>query len=229
MTTTEFIQLLKKLGSSKPVILDGSIPREDYFPIDLSKENPFLQNIDVSNSSKLQTFVNDHLKINVARVAFGGFMEVRNIYQRSSHFNHKHKTLERSIHLGMDFWAEEGIGVCAPLEGRVHSFQNNDRLGDYGPTIILEHEVEGEVFYTLYGHLSLESLAPISLGMPVEEGKVFATLGAVAINGDYPPHLHFQIIRNLQGKVGDYPGVCNKLEVDFYRKNCPDPNFLLQL
>jgi hypothetical protein len=40
----------------------------------------------------------------------------------------------------------------AALDGRVHSFQNNDSLGNYGPTIILEHQVEDLTFYTLYGH-----------------------------------------------------------------------------
>ncbi|OMP31142.1 peptidoglycan DD-metalloendopeptidase family protein [Mangrovimonas sp. DI 80] len=229
MTATEFSQLLIGLGNSKPMVLDTNISRESYVLLDLSKNNALLQSVDVSNSSKLEAFVNSHLETHNAKVAFGGYLEERNIYQRSTHFKPKDGDLERSIHLGMDFWAKQGTGVYAPLAGRVHSFQNNTNFGDYGPTIILEHNAEGEVFYTLYGHLSLESLETVSVGKPIEKGEVFASLGAAAVNGDYPPHLHFQIIRDLQGKVGDYPGVCHKLEVDFYRNNCPDPNFLLQL
>jgi murein DD-endopeptidase MepM/ murein hydrolase activator NlpD len=46
----------------------------------------------------------------------------------------------------------------------VHSFNYNTGLGDYGPTIILEHKIEDHKFYTLYGHLSLESIDGIEIG-----------------------------------------------------------------
>ena len=45
----------------------------------------------------------------------------------------------RTIHLGMDLFIQEGSPVFAPLDGIVHSFANNNRKHDYGPTIILEH------------------------------------------------------------------------------------------
>ena len=48
--------------------------------------------------------------------------------------------------------------IHAALDGTIHSFQNNTALGDYGPTIILSHEIEGFKFHTLYGHLSEASL-----------------------------------------------------------------------
>jgi hypothetical protein len=43
------------------------------------------------------------------------------------------------------------------LDGTLHSFNFNAGFGDYGPTIILEHNVENQTFI-LYGHLSLDSL-----------------------------------------------------------------------
>ena len=52
---------------------------------------------------------------------------------------------------------------------------------------------------------------------------------ALEVNGDYPPHLHFQIINDLQGNFGDYLGVCSANELDFYKENCPDPNLILKL
>jgi hypothetical protein len=54
-------------------------------------------------------------------------------------------------------------------------------------------------------------------------------LGDTSVNGDYPPHLHFQIIKDIQGYQGDYPGVSSKKDLDFYRNNCPNPNTLLKL
>jgi hypothetical protein len=52
----------------------------------------------------------------------------------------------------------------SPMNGLVHSFAFNNRLGDYGATIILVHQLIGKSFYTLYGHLSLNSIKNISEG-----------------------------------------------------------------
>ena len=106
---------------------------------------------------------------------------------------------------------------------------NNTNYGDYGPTLILKHKIEDELFYTLYGHLSLASIERIKVGVEVKQGEQIATLGTTEVNGDYPPHLHFQIIKDIQDYKGDYPGVCNQMDLEFYRGNCPDPNLLLGL
>ena len=115
------------------------------------------------------------------------------------------------------------------LDGTIHSFQNNTALGDYGPTIILAHEIEGIKFHTLYGHLSETSLNGKKIGDIVKKGEQIATLGLPPINGDYAPHLHFQIIIDMEGKTGDYPGVCGEKTLTFYEDNCPDPNLLLKI
>ena len=110
----------------------------------------------------------------------------------------------------------------------MHSVQNNDNFGDYGPTIILEHNYNQNSFYTLYGHLSLSSLQ-IPIGKKVLKGEEIAILGDAEVNGDYAPHLHFQIIKDLEGRSGDYPGVCSKKDLEVFKKNCPDPNLLLKI
>jgi murein DD-endopeptidase MepM/ murein hydrolase activator NlpD len=75
----------------------------------------------------------------------------------------------------------------------------------------------------------LESLDGKTEGAAVKKGAIIGQLGAPPVNGDYAPHLHFQIIGNLQGKKGDYPGVCSKTDLGFYKENCPDPNLLLKI
>ncbi|WP_415038848.1 peptidoglycan DD-metalloendopeptidase family protein [Flavobacterium sp.] len=114
-------------------------------------------------------------------------------------------------------------------KGTVHSFDYNAGVGDYGPTIILEHTVEAQQFYTLYGHLSLESIEEIEIGDVYRKGQQLATLGDASVNGDYAPHLHFQIIKDIEDWFGDYPGVCSEKDVAFYLENCPDPDLLLKL
>lgn len=152
-------------------------------------------------------------------------MEKRGIYAANSNFSET----KRNIHLGIDFWAKAGTKVLTPIDGVVHSFKNNTTKGDYGPTIILEHGFNGGSFYTLYGHLSLASLVTLYIGKEFKQGNELGTLGETAINVNYAPHLHFQIIKDLAGYTGDYPGVCSKKDIEFYTYNCPNPSLLLKL
>lgn len=209
-------------------VIDAGIDYKDYVTFNLSAKHTDQLDLDLTDAEKFEEFVENHLEKNNAKVAFGGYLEKRNLYKRSETFNSQN-TEERNIHIGLDLWIKAGTSVLSALDGKIHSFQNNISLGDYGPTIILEHEIEGVIFYTLYGHLSLESLNGKREGQLVKKGEKIAELGKPPINGDYAPHLHFQIIKNIENKKGDYPGVCSLKEIDFYKENCPDPNVLLKI
>ena len=230
MNITEFNTLLDKLSKLNIYVIDDSISKKDYEKLDLSVDNEALNAIDISSSDELEGFIENHIQTNNAIVAFGGYLETRGIYARSDYFNEQTDPHdERNIHLGLDIWAEEGTNVLATLDGEIHSFNYNTNHGDYGPTIILKHEIDGFVFHTLYGHLSLESLDELEIGATVKKGEVISQLGSAEVNGDYAPHLHFQIIIDVEANFGDYPGVCSANNLDFYKQNCPDPNLLLGL
>ncbi|QWX84566.1 peptidoglycan DD-metalloendopeptidase family protein [Cellulophaga sp. HaHaR_3_176] len=215
--------------SEKPIhILDRSISIDKYTSLDLSKSNSDLLNIKITNPVVCQAYITETLQAANAEVAFGGYLEKRNLYADKGNFSGE-KTALRNIHLGIDYWAKEGTIVITPLRGKVHSFKNNTTSGDYGPTIILKHQISDIYFYTLYGHLSVESLSDLYIGKEFEEGSVLGYLGATAINVNYAPHLHFQIINDMQGCLGDYPGVCALSNLDYYTLNCPNPNLLLKL
>ncbi|WP_343694175.1 peptidoglycan DD-metalloendopeptidase family protein [Flavobacterium sp.] len=220
------VSILKALPPTK--IIDASIDFSKYLPLDLSVTNTELVESKPETPEDFELFISTYLKNNNAEVAYGGYIEGRTIYKRSTIFKND-SIAERNIHIGLDLWTKVGTPVLAPLDGKIHSFQNNEGLGDYGPTIILEHEVENEKFYTLYGHLSLESIENLTVGTFFKKGEQIASLGNSAVNGDYAPHVHFQIIKNMQDKWGDYPGVCNTNDLNFYIENCPDPNLLLKI
>ena len=209
-------------------VIDSIIDYKDYIPFDLSAKHTDEFNLDLTDAKKFEEFVENLLSKNNAEVAFSGYLEKRNLYKRSETFNDKNRE-ERNVHIGLDLWTKAGTSVLSALDGKIHSFQNNLGLGDYGPTIIVEHEIDGLTFYTLYGHLSLESLDEKMVGQVIKKGEKIAELGKPPINGDYAPHLHFQIIKDMKGKKGDYPGVCSLKELEFYKENCPDPNWLLQI
>ena len=227
MPLSTFEGLLKSL-SAFPVI-QPDLKSTDYVALDLSVDNPELKSVNVSNSEDLENFIWNFMSKHKAKAAFGGYLERRGIYNRSDYFNQNNPEEERNIHLGLDLWIEAEALVYAPLDGKIHSFNNNTNFGDYGPTIILKHHVNEYEFFTLYGHLSLESIADLKVGALVNRGEAFAALGTAEVNGDYPPHLHFQIIKDIQNYRGDYPGVSNALDLNFYKINCPDPNLLLNL
>jgi murein DD-endopeptidase MepM/ murein hydrolase activator NlpD len=161
-----------------------------------------------------------------ALLGVGAYAEDRVIYRKSEVFSGAEA---RSLHLGIDLWAPAGTPLYAPIEGTLHSFANNGASGDYGPTIILEHCISGQTFYTLYGHLSLSSLQSLEVGMSFAAGQPLGSLGAWHENVHWPPHLHFQIIRDLEGRSGDFPGVCAPSEAAKWLALCPDPNLLLRL
>ncbi len=224
-----FSSLLEQLTDDFTPVVAPRIFKESYIPLDLSSENNSLKDVDISSSKAMEQYIHELLDESKAEVAYGGYLENRAIYERSLHFNKQDPNTARNIHLGVDLWIGSGTDVLAVLDGTIHSFQDNTNFGDYGPTIIFEHTLENDIFYTLYGHLSRESLSNLIVGETVKKGQVIAQLGSALVNGDYAPHLHFQIIKDLQGKKGDYPGVCSKTDLQFFSKNCPDPNLLLKI
>ena len=228
MNTEIFSTFLKDI-SNKPIkVIDKNIHSDKYVSIDISENNKDLVDFNVSSSKQWEKYINEYLSKNNARVAYGGYLEKRNLYNRSNYFNNQTKENQRNIHLGVDFWCKENTKVLAVLDGEIHSFKNNLNHGDYGPTIIIRHKIKSETFFSLYGHLSLESISIIKKGDKIKQGDVIGSLGDSTVNGDYAPHLHFQLIRNLEGNIGDYPGVCSEKDLDFYKKNCPDPVHLLK-
>jgi murein DD-endopeptidase MepM/ murein hydrolase activator NlpD len=218
---------LRKCGEEAAELFEWPI-RGKYPPkIDLSVKNVRQTGNRLYEFEALEAYVAERRKKTGNALVWGGYLEHRMIYSSSPLF---HVTQHpRNIHLGIDFWTNAGTAVHAPLAGTVHSFQDNAAFRDYGPTIVLQHTMHGRTFHTLYGHLSRASLDGLELGQSIHKGQCIAWLGAPDENGNWPPHLHFQIIVDMQGKKGDYPGVCALEELKAYSTNCPDPRWLLKI
>ncbi len=201
--------------------------RDRLYPFDFTEDNTDLRSEDIEDTERLAAYVNRTLRAHGTRYGFGGYAEHRTLYARSRHFDSGEEP--RRLHLGVDIWGPAGTKVMAPLDGIVHSFAFNNTDSDYGATLILTHQLEGIGFHTLYGHLSLNSLKNLYEGKRVTEGEVIAEFGMRFENGNWPPHLHFQLIADMQGWKGDYPGVCRYSERDRWLANCPDPDVILRL
>jgi murein DD-endopeptidase MepM/ murein hydrolase activator NlpD len=203
-----------------------------YTWLDFTANNKDLETLDLENTAKFSDYIFNKIAAAGAEMGVGGYMEHRVIYRRSEHFSSE--TENRCIHLGIDLWAAAETPIYAPFDGIVHSFQHNDNFGDYGPTIILEHSQDFDFtshkkIYTLYGHLSLDSLDGLFEGKSIKKGEKIAKIGNFPINGDWPPHLHFQVMTDMMGKKGDFAGVCAISEKENYQQICLDPNLILKL
>ena len=226
--TTPLINILEKNRQLFYPVVPFEPGNDRLLQMDFTDANKDLTKSVIEYVPAFSDYISKQLKAANAKYGIGGYAEQRTVYSRSKVFDAPGGGEPRRLHLGVDIWGEAGTPVFAPLGGMVHSFKFNDHYGDYGATIILLHQLEGFAFYTLYGHVSLNDLAIVD-GQYINRGQEFAHFGAAEENGHWPPHLHFQVIIDLQLKEGDYPGVCKLSEKDFYLKNCPDPDLMLQM
>ncbi len=198
---------------------------------DLSVGSPLIANPGlVEDTESFSRLLFGEMKRTGAAVGVGRYDEARLVYT-SLAFRPPDRPLAegRTVHIGIDLFLEPGAPIFAPLDGTVHGVRNNAARLDYGPTIILEHRPDDgtPAFYTLYGHLSTASIQGLKKGRVIHQGELFAAVGTVPENGDWPPHLHFQIILDMLGHEGDFPGVARASEREVWRSLCPDPNLIL--
>lgn len=213
----------------KPVV-QPAVNAENSYVFDLSTDSRLIENPSAMSDVKVfSDYLWEILKKQKCTYGLGRYNEVRLCYT-SPIFTSENQLQEgRTLHFGIDVFAPPGTSVYAPLEAEVHSFQNNDNPLDYGPAIILRHNPEeGIIFYTLYGHLSEDSLQELYKGKAIKAGEKFASMGEIRVNGGWPPHLHFQIITDMLDYEGDYPGVAKYSEQDVWLSICPDPGLMVE-
>lgn len=228
MPGKSIVDLLRKYSNE----FHGVVPFErtdKLLHLDFTEKSQELNAEIVENTNLFIKYINSKLEGAGAKYGIGGYDEHRTIYSRSKVFDSSDSGEARRLHLGIDIWGKPYTKVIAPLDGIVHSFAFNNAFGDYGATIILTHNLEGLTFHTLYGHLSLNSIRNIQEGDRIGKGDVFTEFGIPFENGQWPPHLHFQLIIDMEGKKGDYPGVCKLSERKKYVTNCPDPDLILHM
>ena len=185
---------------------------------------------DMTDLTRLEQAIRARMKAAQARVGIGRYGEARLTHRGSAFRVEGNDGPEwRTVHLGLDLYMEAGSPVSAPLPGVVHSFRDNAAPLDYGPTVVLKHTVEdGRIaFYTLYGHLSRESLKGLQEGQPFERGQQLGTIGDAPANGGWPPHLHFQIVVDMLDRSGEFPGAATPGQRDVWLSLCPDPNLIV--
>ena len=161
-------------------------------------------------------------------VGIGRYNEARPIYLADMFALDHHE--RRTVHIGVDLLAPADTPIYAPLAGKVHSLADHPLEQDYGPTLILKHQPSADLcFFTLYGHLSPTMLESVAVGGAVEAGDLLAHIGDYPRNGNWTPHLHFQIIVDMMDYRDEFPGVCAPALRELWTSLSPDPNHILRL
>ena len=222
----QFADLLQKHAQEIGKVVDFDPEKDHLFPFDFTTSNKTLSAETIADTAAFSDYVTNTLQQNNCRYGIGGYFENRVLYARSTHFNTSDEP--RTLHLGVDIWADAGTPVFAPFSGKIHSHADNNHFGDYGATIILEHSFYGLNFYALYGHLNRKSLEGLFPGKIIRQNEKIAEFGIAEENGNWPPHLHYQLMFDIEEKTGDYPGVCKLSEKEKYLQNIPDPNLILR-
>ena len=165
-----------------------------------------------------------------AQAGIGRYDEYRLIYQSDGFTDFTGH--QRTLHIGIDIFQAAGSPVFAPLAGKVLALTNNNAPFDYGGSVILQHDIQGDdgellTFYTLYGHLSPHSFQHLAVGQPVAPGNKLAEMGEIEANGYWPPHVHFEVITDLLDETDTFFGVGNHDHRNVWLHLCPDPNLIL--
>ena len=225
MTSPSIAELLAANREALCPVVPFDLTGGGMVVFDFTDANHELARLDINDVSGFTEYLFDAIADAEMPVGVGRYDEDRVLYRHSPLFD---GTAERrSVHLGIDLFVVEGTEVFTPLDAIVHSAADNAGLGNYGPTVILRHELGGSVFHTLYGHLGRSSIDRLEPGTTLFAGDPVGEVGDLQENGSWPPHLHFQIITGHLDDEVDYPGVAAPSERERFLELCPDPNLIL--
>jgi 4-aminobutyrate aminotransferase-like enzyme/Ser/Thr protein kinase RdoA (MazF antagonist) len=226
-------KLFRDWATDHPISLASlfpSIDAEGIHPLDLSVSSTWMGDREEAADLDLFQYKIERLHRKVPeKIIAGGYMEPRAVYSTEAYDRMGNNGKEsRTVHLGIDLWVPVGSPVHAPFNGEVVTAVHDRGDKEYGGLIILKHQEGGLCFYTLYGHQTIESVEQWKAGDQIKKGELLSRVADYPENGNWAPHLHFQVMLSLLDYVDDFPGVAYPSEMEIMRSICPDPNLLFR-
>ncbi len=199
--------------------------------LDLSVSSKWIGHQEEFNDLEFFKFKIDRLQKKYPdKTLAGGYLEPRPLYTSTEYDKVGNSGPEsRTVHLGVDFWLPEKTPVHALFDGEIIIAVNDSGDKEYGGLIILRHQMDNFGFYSLYGHLTVASVSEKKVGQRISKGECIGHLGNYPENGNWAPHLHFQLMYSLLGYKRDFPGVTYPKQIEVWQGLCPDPNLLFKL
>ncbi len=117
-----------------------------------------------------------------AAIGAGGYDEARLIYAADAFATGAVTDERRTIHIGLDLTLPAGSPLYAPLDGVVHGFEDAAARLDYGPVIVLRHDIPGDeprvVLHALRASRSRSRSRDCTSARRIKAGERFAAIGA---------------------------------------------------
>ena len=205
--------------------------KQDAIHLDLSVNSLWIENEAAFNDLTYFQYKIERLQeAHPHKIIAGGYLEPRPLYTSEDYeIPSNQGPISRCVHLGVDFWLPSKTPVHALLDGTVVMALDRKGEKEYGGFVILEHSFGNDSFFTLYGHLDPASIAAHKVGDALKKGTLVGLLGSKENNGNWAPHLHFQILLDLMDYTDDFPGVQTYQSQELWADLCPDPNLMFQL
>ena len=207
-----------------------TINRNEIHHLDWSVSSTWIGHLEDISNLELFQFKIDQLQKQVPNaILAGGYLEPRPIYTSADYDKiGNHGRESRTIHLGIDYCLPENTPVHALFDGEVVIAVNDAGDKEYGGLVVLKHVTTEVTFYTLYGHLTVASATQHKVGDILKKGQKIAELANYPENGNWVPHLHFQIMLSILNYKIDFPGVAYQRQINVWKSLCPDPNLLFK-
>jgi len=198
-----------------------------YFPID-DASDVLRAERSVSGQENFQTAIEGLMAENNATWAISGYLEKRTSL---ADYTDDVRT-NRPYHVGVDVTAPVGTRVYAPLDAEVIEVGDDSYggasgyKGGYGGFVVLKHNLDGFVFYTVWGHLNSATFPVV--GTKLKAGDRIGEFGDMSQNGHWFYHVHLQVITQRGFDEGWVQrGLCGAGDVARMNELCPNPLFLI--
>lgn len=227
-------EAFKKWTAGQSLLISDLFPtiaKNEVHPLDLSVSSKWIGHRTDFNDLDLFQFKIDRLQQrHPHKIVAGGYLEPRVLYTSTTYDKIGNYGREsRSVHLGVDFWLPTYTPVHALFNGEVIVAANRVGEKEYGGLVILKHSFEGLDFFSLYGHNTPESALRLQVGDLIKKGEKVCELASYPDNGNWAPHLHFQLMLSILGHNDDFPGVAYLRQKEVWQSICPDPNLLFKV
>ncbi|MDZ7614133.1 MAG: peptidoglycan DD-metalloendopeptidase family protein [Flavobacteriaceae bacterium] len=199
--------------------------------MDLSVSSKWMgHELEFDDPEWFQYKINTLQKKQAGKIIAGGYLEPRPFYTTAAYEKIGNQGKERrTVHLGTDFWLPRLTPVHVMFEGEVVTSVYDGLDKGYGGLIIIKHTIDKVSFFTLYGHLSKESISNRTPGETIKKGGFLGVLGNYQENGHWTPHLHSSVNAINTGIINDFPGVAFHNQIEVWKSICPDPNLFFGL
>ena len=133
-------ELLERHSDDFVPMFDPPLNRNNTIAIDLSTAN---REFDGMDNFEWDHAIEEKIATAGAVAAVGGYLEKRSVYENTPTFENE---ADRNVHIGVDIFIPTGTAIHAPLAGEIYCLANRQEVGDYGPVIILRHQLTASVF-----------------------------------------------------------------------------------